>query len=81
MARELIRNVQALRKQADLQIDDRIVLSIQSSDNLVQQAVKQFGTLIAQETLAKELSEQAQEHKSTAQIDGAEVSFSLVKAK
>lgn len=81
VARELIRNVQALRKQADLQVDDRIILSIQSPDKLVNQALQQFGDLIAQETLATEISNQNQEHKSEVIVEDAQVGLSLSKGK
>ncbi|HVI69801.1 MAG TPA: isoleucine--tRNA ligase [Magnetospirillaceae bacterium] len=77
--RDLVRHIQNLRKNAGLNVDDRIVLHIESGNTLVQRAVADFGNVIKQETLAVELSDQPQEHHAPAKIDGLEVSVSLSK--
>ncbi len=51
MARDLVRNIQELRKQSGLEVTDRIVLNIQAGGELAK-AVEEFGEVIAGETLA-----------------------------
>ena len=79
--RDLVRHVQNLRKTAGLNVDDRIVLHIESADALVQRAVSEFADTIKQETLAVELASEAQEHQATAKVEGVPVTVSLSKAK
>lgn len=52
LAREIIRQIQAARKAADLNVDDRINLKIESSSIEVQQTMDEFNGLIMAETLA-----------------------------
>ncbi|MBI1258815.1 MAG: isoleucine--tRNA ligase, partial [Chloroflexi bacterium] len=51
LAREVVRRVQSLRKDADFELNDRIVLKYQVSDKLGQ-AIQQFADYIGGETLA-----------------------------
>ncbi|MEE9446590.1 MAG: isoleucine--tRNA ligase [Arenicellales bacterium] len=53
LARELVRSVQDARKQADLQISDRIALHIEGSD-LVTKALETYRDTLASETLAEQ---------------------------
>ncbi len=55
LARDVVRAVQKLRKDAGLAVDDRIVLSIAQDDSIMQGVVKNFGDYIATETLATQL--------------------------
>lgn len=81
LMREIIRHVQSARKQAGLQIDDRIVLSISSDDSEISQAVDAFADVIKAETLAVELNSAADEsEKYDAKIEGKLVEISLKKA-
>ena len=81
LMREIVRHVQSARKQAGLQIDDRIVLSISSDDSEISQAVDAFADVIKSETLAVELNSAADEsEKYDAKIDGKLVEISLKKA-
>ncbi|MBN1121736.1 MAG: isoleucine--tRNA ligase [Anaerolineae bacterium] len=54
LAREFIRRVQTLRRDADYNVDDRIVVLYKASEKLGQ-AVEQFEDLIKNETLALKL--------------------------
>ncbi len=54
LARELVRTIQDARKQAGLEISDRIDLAINGSD-AVMQAVEEFKSYIIEETLANDL--------------------------
>ena len=81
LMREIVRHVQSARKQAGLQIDDRIVLSISSDDPEISQAVDAFADVIKSETLAVELNSAANEsEKYDAKIEGKLVEISLKKA-
>ena len=81
LMREIVRHVQSARKQAGLQIDDRIVLSISSDDSEISQAIDAFADVIKSETLAVELNSAASEsEKYDAKIEGKLVEISLKKA-
>ncbi len=55
-ARDVVRMVQELRKEADYQVDDRIFVSVES-DGVIDEAVTQFADYIKAETLADELQQ------------------------
>ena len=81
LMREIVRHVQSARKQAGLQIDDRIVLSISSDDSEISQAIGAFADVIKSETLAVELNSVVDEsEKYDAKIEGKLVEISLKKA-
>ena len=81
LMREIVRHVQSARKQAGLQIDDRIVLSISSDDSEISQAIDAFADVIKSETLAVELNSAADEsEKYDVKIEGKLVEISLKKA-
>ena len=81
LMREIVRHVQSARRQAGLQIDDRIVLSISGDDSEISQAVDAFADVIKAETLAVELNSAADEsEKYDAKIEGKLVEISLEKA-
>ena len=81
LMREIVRHVQSARKQAGLQIDDRIVLSISSDDSEISQAVDAFAGVIKAETLAVELNSVVNEsEKYDVKIEGKLVEISLKKA-
>lgn len=81
LMREIVRHVQSARKQAGLQIDDRIVLSIFSDDSEISQAIDAFADVIKAETLAVELNSAVNEsEKYDVKIEGKLVEISLKKA-
>ncbi len=59
LAREVIRRVQALRKEADYELTDRIVVRLRVEGDLAE-AVARFRDLIAAETLAEAVEEVAE---------------------
>ncbi len=82
LAREFIRRVQTLRRDADYNVDDRIVVLYKASEKLGQ-AVKQFEDLIKNETLALELDpgEQiAADQKGEYTFDGETLQVGVKKA-
>lgn len=79
MAREVVRHVQAARKDAGLNVDDRIDLSLVASGELGE-AISTFERTIAGETLANVISANSYEYKTTATVDGIELTISLQKS-
>ncbi len=63
IARDIVRFIQNLRKDTNLNLEDRITLSLQSDDAELSEAVDACGAYIARETLATDLT--------TTPIDGA----------
>jgi isoleucyl-tRNA synthetase len=55
MSRDFVRQVQQLRKDANLNIQDRIKVQYYSPDNTVQAMVAEWGDYIRGETLADEI--------------------------
>ncbi|RME37663.1 MAG: isoleucine--tRNA ligase, partial [Planctomycetota bacterium] len=83
LARDLIRNIQNLRKQAGLDIADRIRLRIATESEPVRAAVEAFGDHIARETLAVELCNDPLPDSAPhteVKIDGAPTRIELSKA-
>ncbi len=80
MMRELVRHVQNTRKQAGLQVDDRITLSLETQSEAVRQAIEHHKPTIMAETLAVEIGKvPAQAFEDTVTIDGLEVTIALAK--
>lgn len=88
LMREVIRNVQQARKQAGLQVDDRIHLRLQTADTGLKDVLsdKELAGVISQETLAVSLdankgaaaAEDA--FSASVKVDGAGLDISLSKA-
>lgn len=81
ISREIIRHVQNARKQAGLQVDDRIVLSLLTEDKKVLQAINEYKGEIMHETLAKSLTKPGQNlFSKEVNIEGSTLKISLDKA-
>lgn len=80
LMREIIRHVQAARKDAGLNVDDRIKLSLTADDKELNRAIEEHGGTIATETLAKEISDQEYGYQATVRVEGSELRLSLEKA-
>jgi isoleucyl-tRNA synthetase len=79
--RELVRQVQAARKSAGLNVDDRIHLQLDTEDSEVEQAIKEHAETIKAETLAGSLNEGTVSGYTTdAKVDEFKVAIALVKA-
>ncbi|MDQ5971844.1 MAG: isoleucyl-tRNA synthetase [Patescibacteria group bacterium] len=80
LMREVIRQVQNARKQADLQVDDRIELRLSASDEDLQKALKTHSDEIMAETLTTKLSDKVLKHTSETKVEGAKLTISLQKS-
>ncbi len=76
LSREVIRHVQSARKEAGLNVDDRISLSLSADDQELMGAIKEHADVIAHETLAT-LVEGELDHVTTAKVEGIELTISL----
>ena len=79
MAREVIRQVQNARKQAGLQVDDRIELSLSTDAPELRKALEEHEATIKAETLTSSLSYQDGQNPTTVSIENQEVKISLIK--
>ena len=79
-SREIIRFVQNARKQAGLNVDDRIRLQLETKDSELQTAIDEFTDIIQGETLAEELSDVQDGYRTEVRIDDAELCIALKKA-
>jgi isoleucyl-tRNA synthetase len=84
IARDVVRQVQELRKQSGLEMEDRIVLYLGTEPEQLRRAIETHKEYICNETLAVELSSQplAGEgvYSATVRIDGSALTIQLRKA-
>ncbi len=80
LMREVIRQVQNARKQADLQVDDRISLVLATDDKELEKAIAEHADAIKQETLASHLGKEGTgDFKTMAKVEGFELTIKLKK--
>jgi len=82
MARELIRAIQEMRKTKNFEVSDRISIAYQTNSKLIQQAVKDFDTMIAGETLAEDIIHGAETKELVVEetdLDGEKVVIEVSK--
>jgi isoleucyl-tRNA synthetase len=80
LARDLVRRIQTLRKEADFQLNDRIATTVDAGDEM-QAVVKEWGDYIKAETLSLELVAGSvpddAEALASFQLDGSPVSVGV----
>ena len=83
LSREIIRAVQSARKTAKLNVDDHIVLALETTNSELQKAAETFREDIARETLAVEIREKLAnaEFETLAKIDEIELKIQLNKVE
>jgi isoleucyl-tRNA synthetase len=80
MAREVIRHVQSERKKAKLQVDDRIMLSLSTTDDVLRRAISEYSESISTETLAREfVFDQTYDYETSLIVDGMPLTVSFQK--
>ncbi len=68
-AREIVRAVQELRKQAGYNVEDRITVGYETTDERLRAVIGAFGNYISQETLAQRLMEGCAEVDRAADLE------------
>ena len=83
MAREVIRHVNDLRKTANLNIEDRIVLDLRTDGAELKKAIDAHRETIGAETLTvqwADASPKGEAHRATVKIEGQSLEISMAKA-
>lgn len=82
LMREIVRHVQNARKQADLNVDDRIKLSLHTDDAETAEAINEHESTICNETLANSLETTVQPYAytQTVKVEGKALEVALEKA-
>jgi isoleucyl-tRNA synthetase len=80
LMRDVVRLAQQARKNAGLQVDDRIVLTLQTSDAELAAAIVEHSATIQGETLAVELRQTGADDVVPAKVDGRELFVAVEQA-
>jgi isoleucyl-tRNA synthetase len=80
LMREVVRHVQAARKDAGLNVDDRIRLSLQTEDEELKNAVTEHTKTIATETLANQITDEEFDYKTTVKVENVDLKILLERA-
>jgi isoleucyl-tRNA synthetase len=83
MARDVVRHIQNTRKDANLQMEDRIILSLETRSAPLAQAIEAHRDYIRNETLAIRLSTEplrGESHRAQVKVDGHALTIGLRKA-
>jgi isoleucyl-tRNA synthetase len=80
IAREVISRVQRMRREAGLDVTDRIHLTWSSDDMSVRDALRRHEGQISSEVLATTMEEAAAEAVETFLVDGAAVTLGIKKS-
>jgi isoleucyl-tRNA synthetase len=80
LAREVISHIQRLRREADLDMTDRILVAWNSSDHLLLKTIEEHHDRISSETLAIDLLRDEELGAEALRVDDYEVRLSIEKA-
>jgi len=79
MIRDVVRHVQQARKEAGLQVSDRIVLTLDTDNNELKQLLEGHATTIKAEALADSLLHKSKRDGLPVRVEGAELYVHVVK--
>jgi isoleucyl-tRNA synthetase len=80
LAREVISHIQRLRREADLDVTDRIIVAWDSSDDLILITIEEHDDRISSETLAIDLLRDEELGAEPLRVDDYEVRLSIERA-
>jgi isoleucyl-tRNA synthetase len=80
LMREVVRHVQSARKQAGLNVDNRIYLSLVTENEDLRRAIDEYTETIAAETLAETMTSSVYDYETTVKVEGNELKISLEKS-
>ena len=80
LMRDIVRHIQSARKNAGLEVDDRIILTLESESKDLVEAIEAHAETIKNETLATELKAEGAAGGVPVKVDGQELYISVVKA-
>lgn len=80
--REITRQIQVARKEADFKIEDRIILNLSSTDQTMQEVINKFMPKIMEETLATQNTELAKpEFETMFKVNDNEIKLKISRIK
>ena len=79
LMREVIRYVQSARKNAGLNVDDRIELSLTTEDKELRKSIDEHSDMIAAETLAQMQSSSVKGYEESVTVDGINLVITIRK--
>ncbi len=79
LMREVVRHIQNARKNAGLNIDDRISLSLKTEDADLKKAIGEYTKVIATETLAEAVTDDTYSNEVAVKVEGVELVITLEK--
>jgi isoleucyl-tRNA synthetase len=80
MMRDIVRHIQSARRDAGLQVDERIVLTLSTKSKELDRAIVTHQKAIMAETLATELKREGAEDTVPVRVDGSELYIAVRKA-
>jgi len=80
LMREVIRHIQNARKKAGLNVDNRILLGLETTDQELEKAISEHNDTIAKETLAEAVTSATYAYDITVKIERSELRISLERA-
>ncbi|MFA5004184.1 MAG: isoleucine--tRNA ligase [Candidatus Saccharimonadales bacterium] len=82
LMREVVRNVQSIRKQAGLEVDNRIILVLTTEDGELRKAIDEHAETLTHETLALKLEKKntSAAYEANVEIEGKELHIGISKS-
>jgi isoleucyl-tRNA synthetase len=80
LMRDMVRHIQSARKNAGLEVDDRITLTLETESKDLAEAIMAHADTIKNETLATEFKTEGASGEVPVKVDGQELYIKLAKA-